>query len=131
MASSKRHKSRRAKRGTHVSLKCISPFNYRSSWELKYALYLDTNVDVVSYMYEPYAIDYVSNIKTGKIRRYLPDFEIIWKNGSKTLVEIKPVKKVNQIKNVKKAIAAKIFAATNGLDYVLITEVDLKNLELL
>ena len=127
----KRRKSRRAKRGTHISLKCIFPFNYRSSWELKYALYLDINPDVISYMYEPYAIDYVSNIKTGKVRRYWPDFEIVWKTGIKSLVEIKPAKKVNQIRNVKKAAAAKLFAASKGLDYVLITEVDLKHLGLL
>lgn len=127
----KRRKSRRAKRGFHNSQKCLTSMNYRSSWELKYALYLDSNEDVISYKYEPYAISYISNIRTKRLRKYYPDFEVTKKDGTKILVEIKPKSKVMYIKNVKKANAAKEYATLNNMQYLLVTENDLKNLGLL
>jgi len=127
----KKRRSRRAKRGIHVSPKHIDPFNFRSGWEQKYALWLDGNVNVVSYRYEPYAVEYLSNVRTGKIRKYYPDFEVTWADGNKTLVEIKPKKKVTVAKNVKKFAAASIFCLKNGMTFVIVTEVDLKTLGLL
>jgi hypothetical protein len=127
----KRRKSRRAKRGFHNSIKCLTLMNYRSSWELKYALHLDSNEDVLSYKYEPYAISYISNIRTKRLRKYYPDFEVTKKDGTKFLVEVKPKNKVANIKNVKKANAAKEYALLNNMTYLLITEDDLKRLELL
>lgn len=128
--SRKRRVSRKAKRGIHISNKG-GTFKYRSNWELKYALYLDNNPNVISYVYEPYAIDYVANNKTKKIRRYWPDFEITWNTGNKTIVEIKPKKKLIQIRNIKKANAAIQFASLHNMNYVLITEIELKSLGLL
>ena len=105
--------------------------NYRSGWELKYALYLDDNPNVISYAYEPYAIEYLSNKKTGKKRRYWPDFEVKWEGDRTIIVEIKPKKKVTQARNVKKMTAARAYAKLIGCEYVVITEVELKTLGLL
>lgn len=129
LTKAKRRKrvSRRAKRGVHSSAKSGGEFTYRSSWELKYALYLDGCVDVLAYRYEPYSISYVSNTKTGKLRKYHPDFEVTRADGSKTLVEVKPAKKVCQARNVKKRIAAERFCKDNGMLYSLITEIELKS----
>lgn len=135
MASSpkprKRRKSRRAKRGIHVSPKCLLPINYRSGWELAYALWLDANLDVSSYRYEPYAVEYVSNYRTGKVRKYYPDFELTKTDGSLILVEIKPKKKMTVAKNVKKFGAAQAFCLLRNMTFSVITEVDLKELGLL
>lgn len=124
-------RSRKAKRGVYYAKKCVEPVNYRSGWELQFAQWLDASPTVASYRYEPYAIEYVSNARTGKVRRYWPDFEVTWVAGHKTLVEVKPKKKVTQARNVKKATAARLYAAARGMEYTLITEVDLKRLGLL
>lgn len=136
MTAKKLHKprrkrvSRRAKRGTHISLKG-GTFNFRSGWEQKYALWLDAQEDVVSYRYEPYPIEYLSNYHTKKMRKYYPDFEVVKTNGLKTLIEIKPKKKMTIAKNVKKFAAASTFCLKNGMTFVVVTEVELKALGLL
>jgi hypothetical protein len=107
------------------------PIKYRSEWELKYALWLDANLDVSSYRYEPYAVEYISNYRTGKVRKYYPDFEVTRADGSLTLVEIKPLKKMTVVKNVKKFLAAKAFCLLKNMTFSVITEVDLKRLGLL
>ncbi len=117
--------SRRAKRGTYTSVKG-GTFNYRSGWELKYAMWLDACLSVLSYRYEPYPVEYVSNVRTGKVRKYYPDFEVTYVDGMKRLVEIKPKKKTTVAKNVKKFAAARLHCEKNGLTFVVITEVDLK-----
>lgn len=127
----KKRKSRRAKRGVHLSSKCSTPINYRSGWELKYALWLDVNQDVVSYRYEPYAVEYVSNYRTGKRRKYYPDFEVRMSDGSLVLVEIKPKKKLTLLTNIKKFAAASAMCVLNGMTFQVVTETDLKTLGLL
>lgn len=122
--------SRRAKRGTHTSPKG-GTFTYRSGWELRYALYLDADPDVLSYRYEPYSIPYVSNVRTGKVRRYHPDFEVLRSDGTLILVEIKPKKKMTLLKNVKKFGAAQAFCLLRSMTFSVITEVDLKALGLM
>ena len=132
MASShKRRKSCKAKRGIYHAKKCLEPVHYRSGWELKYALYLDLNPAVVSYRYEPYPVEYVSNYRTGKRRKYYPDFEVRMSDGSLVLVEIKPKKKLTLVMNVKKFAAASAMCVLNGMTFRIVTEVDLKALGLL
>ncbi len=126
-----KRKSRRAKRGVHRSLKCSTPINYRSGWELRYALYLDASPHVVSYRYEPYPIEYVSNYRTGKRRRYWPDFEVVAADGERTLVEVKPKKKLKLLVNVKKFAAAAAACEPQGIVFKVVTEDDLKALGLL
>jgi len=62
---------------------------YRSLWERKFMVYLDTNPDVVEWGSEEVIIPYTSPID-GKKHRYFPDFYVKTVNGDKFLVEIKP-----------------------------------------
>lgn len=66
---------------------------YRSGWELKLMLYLDSRKDVVSWGSEEVIIPYRSPID-GKIHRYFPDFIVtkINKQGKKetAIIEVKP-----------------------------------------
>lgn len=68
---------------------------YRSGWELKLMLYLDSRPEVVSWSSEEITIPYRSP-KDGRIHRYFPDFVVtkINKDGKKetTLIEVKPSK---------------------------------------
>lgn len=117
-------------RGTHLS-PVAGECKYRSSWELKYMLYLDACVDVASWSYEKTIIEYVSNQKTKKIRKYYPDFFIEFKDGSRKLIEIKQKRKLEQAAVKKKASAARAWCVEHGATYELLTEIELKNMGLI
>ena len=62
---------------------------YRSLWELKLMMYLDEHRDVVQWASEEFFIPYKSPID-GRYHRYFPDFWMKKKNGSVTVIEVKP-----------------------------------------
>lgn len=134
MAAIKKRKRRRKKRyhtGVHVSTKTGQHCKYRSGWELSYLKWLDAHAAVTTFGYESVKIPYVSNIRSGKLRNYLPDFLIEFNDGSKQLVEIKPKRKVAQSVVQKKLKAAEIWCREHGVTLVVITEVELKVMGLL
>lgn len=119
---------------------------YRSGWELKLMLYLDTHKDIVSWSSEEIIIPYRSPID-GKIHRYFPDFKVIKinKNGKKetAIIEVKPLKQtippsktnkpskryLTEVKtwgiNEAKWKAAKSFCADRGWSFYIFTEKEL------
>ena len=117
-------------RGTHVS-PIAGECKYRSGWEQKYMVYLDENPDVASWSYEKLVIEYVSNQKTKKVRKYYPDFQVEYKDGSKVIIEIKPSRKLDQMTVIKKVRAAKEWCTIHGLTYKVLTEIELKDMGLL
>lgn len=117
--------------GTYTSTRSNADFKYRSGWELAYMKYLDDNEDVFTWSYENVAIPYVSNTRTGKLRKYYPDFQVEWIDGRSELIEIKPSKRVMQTAVQKKLKAAGTYCLAHGLTLVVITEVELKGLGLL
>lgn len=94
-------------------------------------MYLDSNPNVSSWSYELLVIEYVSNKKSGKIRKYYPDFTVTYSDGTMKIIEIKQLRKLNQSVTVKKTIAAKEWCRTHGASYEILTEVELKQLGLL
>ena len=134
-STSDRKKRRRRKRkghyhrGNHVSPKA-GECRYRSGWELKYMEWLDGNPDVVSYSYEKVVIDYTSNKRTGKQRKYYPDFLVEY-SDRKELVEIKPSKRLVQARVKKKLEAATAWCLAHGVLLKVMTEHGLKELGLL
>jgi len=121
-------KKRKYKTGKYTSLKSGKVYEYRSGWEQKYMVWLDKNLDIIEWSYEEIIIQYISNLKTRRIRKYIPDFSITWKNGKKELIEIKPQNKVNQITNQKKFRFATNWCTTNDHEFVILTEHELKGL---
>jgi hypothetical protein len=73
--------------------------------------FLDSDNEVACYYYEPFKIPYISNIRSGKIRNYIPDFLVAYKNGKKLLIEVKRASALNQEKVIKKATAAREWAS--------------------
>ena len=128
----KRRKKRKGHyhRGTYTS-PIAGECKYRSGWEQKYMVHLDENPDVVIWSYEKLVIEYVSNNKTQKIRKYYPDFQIEYKDGSKVVVEVKPSRKLNQAIIVKKTKAAKEWCMMHNMTYKILTEIELKDMGLL
>lgn len=67
---------------------------YRSGWELRVMMYLDSHSQVISWSSEEVVVPYVSPID-GRVHRYFPDFLVTKKTttGKETLMlEIKPYK---------------------------------------
>jgi hypothetical protein len=119
---------------------------YRSSWELKFLRFLDTNPNVLQYASEEFFIPYVSPID-GKVHRYFPDFWIKKRNINNVVevvvVEIKPLKQtipptpktkitkqyINEVRtwgvNEAKWKAANKYCESKGWKFLLATEKDL------
>lgn len=116
---------------------------YRSSYELKFFRYCDSNPLIVKWSTEPFAIQYISP-KDGKPHRYFIDAFLEFRDGSKFLVEIKPEAQTKHPKPPKKQTpksvmkfekdlmtylvnqakweAARKFADQKGLKFIIITE---------
>lgn len=117
--------------GVHVSTKTGRDHKYRSGWELSYMQWLDSCVDVATWDYECLIVPYVSNVRTGKLRKYYPDFLVTHADGSQELVEIKPARRVHQAKVAKKLAAAADHCRARGMTFNIVTEVELRVLGLL
>lgn len=127
----KQRKSRKAKTGLFTSDKCQKTFKFRSSWECKYMAFLDKNDDVISWDYECLKIPYVSNTRTKKVRNYLPDFLVQHKRDGNLVVEIKPKRKLKNPTVIKKSSAAEMWCIQSGMKFVILTEIELKALNII
>ena len=67
----------------------VNSIVYRSLWERKFMVYLDTNPDITEWGSEEIVIPYVSPLD-GKRHRYFPDFLIQTPKGW-FLIEVKPL----------------------------------------
>lgn len=93
--------------------------------------YLDGSDEVTTWSYEQIVIEYVSNVRSKKVRRYYPDFYVKFVDGHEKIVEIKPSRKVNHSIVQKKAAAAQEWCSAHGMLYVILTEHELKFLQVL
>lgn len=94
-------------------------------------IHLDASPDVEFWSYEKTVIEYVSNVRTKKIRKYYPDFLVRYKDGRTELIEVKPKRKLEQAVIKKKMAAALLWCAEHGMTYRIVTEIQLKELGLL
>src|SRR5260221_6839474 len=105
----KRQRMSRYHTAIHVSPEA-GECRHRSGCEKAYMVHLDNDPSVLSYSYEKTVIDYVSNTKTKKMRKYYPDFLIEYAD-KRVLVEIKPKRKLEQARVQKKLAAARIWSS--------------------
>jgi hypothetical protein len=86
--------------------KCEKEIEYRSGWEKQVSLMFDIDPEIKVVEYESLRVPYISNIRTGKVKIYLPDFLITYIDGSKKIIEIKRDDRVNtKIVKLKEAAA--------------------------
>lgn len=126
----RRRRKSRFHRGVHSSPKA-GDCKFRSGWEEKFMLYLDQEPSVVSYDYEKLSIEYVSNVRTGKRRKYWPDFLVRYDDGRVEVVEIKQQRRVHDKKILKKTLAAQDWCRLNNATFRILTEIELKSMGLL
>ena len=125
----------------HKYMGDVSNIIYRSSWELKFLNWCDSNPHVVKFSSEETIIPYVSPIDN-RPHRYFVDFKIVLSNGKTYLIEIKPAsqtvppvgtKKTKRLiqetttflVNQAKWHAAERFAVSRGWEFKVLTEYDL------
>ncbi|MBT9137696.1 MAG: hypothetical protein DDT31_00234 [Syntrophomonadaceae bacterium] len=115
----------------------VNTIMWRSSWELHFMKYLDTNQAIIRWGSEELMIPYCKPTD-GKMHRYFPDMIVMYKHidGSirKEIVEIKPYKETIHTKNASerdklallvndaKWKAAAAFAEQHGAIFRVITE---------
>ena len=119
---------------------------YRSSWELKYMMYLDSHENVLNWSSEEVIVPYRSPIDN-KVHRYFPDFVVKIRNTTgmieTIMVEIKPYDQTKppkaQTKKTKRYInevytwginsakweSAKKYCENKGWKFVVLTENEL------
>lgn len=106
-------------RGHYRSIKTGKDCYYRSSWELRHMQNLDQDETVAWWDYEPRSFEYQWN---GGTHRYIPDFIVRYKNGSRELQEI-GVKKMKESieRNIAKREAAMKWCSNNNVCYRIIS----------
>jgi hypothetical protein len=109
-----------SKKGKFRSIKNKEWLFYRSTYELYVFRILEKMPMVEKYEVEPFGIPYRADFNN--VRIYFPDLLIYFKNGSKKLIEIKPLTLVNDSINMKKFKAAKIFADIHNMTFSVWTE---------
>jgi len=91
----------------------------RSSYESKYARFLDSDENVSFWAHEPFRIPYFFD---GSVHNYVPDFLVTFLDGSKKLVEVKPAVLTETPVNTAKSSAARSWCETNGVVFTIVSE---------
>lgn len=95
-------------------------FNCRSGWEVSYIKMMEFNTNIIDIKYEPLRIPYYDD--SGTLRYYYPDFLVIYKDGTKELIEIKANWQLNNLINQLKFKAAKDYCKTNNIKWTILTD---------
>lgn len=110
--------------GDFYSNKNKFTFKYRSSYELAYFYKLEEDLNVVSYIYEPFEVEYIDFYK--QKRKYRPDLLVLYVDGSLHVSEIKPAAMLRDYDVQAKASAAKAYIKEyykdHKIEYKFITE---------
>lgn len=125
----------------------INGIVYRSSWEAKFAKFVDLNSNVAKWSSEELIIQYFYSLD-GKMHRYFPDFYVEFTNGRKVVIEIKPYAQTQEpilkkngnkrvfgdqmatyLKNIEKWKAAKVYCESRGWEFSVFTERELARLK--
>jgi len=104
---------RYGKQGWFYSEKNGKEIHYRSQFEKRAYEILEEMDDVEQYTPEPFRIAYELD---GVVRYYIPDILVVYKDGSKELIEIKPMEMLKYDEFLAKAKFAKEYCENNGID---------------
>lgn len=91
---------------------------YRSNWEKQHIYNLENDGNVLSFIVEPFIIEYFYD----QTRNYIPDIIIIYADGTKKLVEIKPSHFLDAEINKCKFSAAQKYCDEKGIIFEVWTE---------
>lgn len=113
--------------GNFYSKKNDETFPYKSSYELAYLEKLEKSSKVVKFIYEPFEVPYVDFYN--KSRNYIPDFMVLYEDGSVLITEIKPEAMLEDFDVQAKAKAARKYIKDQysdiNMEYQFVTEKNL------
>lgn len=89
---------------------------YESHLELGFIELLEKHTDIISFAEQPGPIRYIDN---DKVRQYTPDFICQFADGSCFIVEMKSVKRMVTVDNLKKFRALHLYCKQNRLGYLI------------
>jgi len=101
------------------STKLNESLNCRSSYEKLAIEIFDLDDDIVSFLYEPFSIDYYYDYGE---HSYYPDFLVEYVDGTQKLIEVKPINFMEDEKNICKFEAARKYCLENGYTFEIWTE---------
>ena len=103
---------------------------FRSSYELKVHIWLESSEDIDYYDYEPFEINYTGT--DGHSRLYFPDFLVFWtdKTRKPTLVEVKNSYMLEAGINLSKNKSAIQFTKNKGLEFEVWEDNKIKSLNI-
>lgn len=125
-ATGKRKKRNRFRQGTFVSQKNKKEFQYRSGLECELFEILETVSIVKQYDYESIEIPYTFD---GKSRKYIPDYIVVYQNGDKEVLEVKPSSQTDLPINKAKWDAAEAYCKFRGWTFNVINEIGIRKLK--
>ncbi len=113
------------KSGTFSSVKNSIDIFYASSYELRVFKQFENDEQVISYNRCPYILKYTYK---DKVKRYFPDLLVVYKNGQKEIIEVKPHYLLEDEINLLKFAAAEQFVKENNMKFTILTERHLEGL---
>ena len=116
---------------------------YRSLWEKGCMMFFDASSDILEWSSEEVVIPYIYELDK-KYHRYYMDFKVKWKDGSVSLIEVKPNKETSPpkgpkrtkryiteattyVKNMNKWEAAKDYCKDRKWKFEIWTELELRD----
>jgi len=114
--------------GYYPSTKNNRSVAWESQLEEKACNYFEFSTVIASYREQPVSIFFQSQ---GKLHRYTPDFELVLKTGEVLYVEIKPAYKLENFDLKNKLVDISTFWSKHGYGFIVITDEELNNQNLL
>jgi hypothetical protein len=108
--------------GWFQSIKFSNKFYYQSSYEKKFLEFCESSDKIKALQKLPFVISYKD--ENGRKRNYYADFLV----NQRIVIEIKPKSMLNYNHNKEKIKAGKKYCRSNGYEYKLLMEEELKNL---
>jgi hypothetical protein len=118
----------------------INKIVYRSSWELKFNQFMDSNPNILKWGSESFAIPYIKPTDQ-RVHKYYPDYYVVYRDKHGVthteVIEVKPASQVSLKKranlyeqltyaiNDAKWRAAKEFCDLHGITFRIVTEKEL------
>jgi len=109
--------------GRIYSNKNMSNIYYQSSYEKRFIELIEQDDNIKAYYRPKFEIRY--SLDGLKIKRYYPDFILEYFDDCREMIEVKPLKLINDEKVLAKAKAATEFCNENNMRYRIVTEKDL------
>lgn len=100
---------------------------YASSYELKALNILETSSSIASFQRSKRRVKYLKP-STGEVHTYLPDFEVVFLDGTTSVIEVKALWQTSEEDTIAKLKQAEVELEAEGIGFLVWTEKELEEL---